>query len=149
MREYVRCCITGDPLAAQLYLLDTSKGPDQQVKDMQVFMSLDGGSYEGITLSPDRSKLFLSHYTRGFPAGIGPSSITEQSLTGGRRRTIYTDTTSAITSIVNLNQNTLLVLVESYDNSDSTAMVYTGQNGLWRVNADGSGWKRMPANRLF
>lgn len=143
MREYIRCCTTGDQLDAQLYSLDTSKGPNQRVSNMHVFTRLDGGSFEGMTLSPDRSKLFLSHCTCGFPAGIGPSSITEQSLTGERVRTVYTDTTSAITSIVTLNQSALLVLVESYDNADATVRVYTGQNGLWRINTDGSGWTRL------
>ncbi len=143
MREYIRCCITGDPLDAQLYLLDTSQGSNQQVRNMHVFTRLDGGSYEGITLSSGRNTLFLSHCTCGFPAGIGPSNITQQSLTGGRARTIYTDTTSAITSIINLNQSALLVLVESYDNIDPAPRVNTGQNGLWRINTDGSGEMRL------
>lgn len=143
MREYIRCCTFGDPLDAQLYLLDTSKGPNQQVSNMQVFTHMDGGSFEGMMLSLDRSKLFLSHCNCGFPAGIGPSNIMEQSLTEARARTIYINTTSAITGIVNLNQSALLVLVASYDNADATVRVDTSQNGLWRVNTNGSGWMRL------
>lgn len=143
LREYIRCCGIDDPLGARLYLLDTSKGAEQQVSNLHMFTQLDGGSYEGIALSPDRRKLFLSHCSCGFPAGIGPSSITEQSPTGERARTIYTDTTSAMTSVIILNQSALLVLVESYDNADAVAKVDTSQNGLWRINTDGSGWTRL------
>ncbi len=143
MREYIRCCGVEDPLAARLYLLDISQGPHQQVNNLRMFTQLDGGSFEGLTLGPDRSKLFLSHCSCGFSAGTGPSSITEQPPTGERTRTIYTNTTSAITSIVILNQSALLVLVESYDNADAIVNVDTSRNGLWRINADGSGWTRL------
>ena len=146
MREYIRCCSADDPLAARLYLLNTSQGPNQQVSNMHLFTRLDGGSFEGITLSPNRGKLFLSHCSCGFPAGTGPSNITEQSPAGESARTIYTDTTSAITSMVILNQSALLVLVESYDNADAIVNVDTGQNGLWRINTDGSGWTRLTAD---
>jgi eukaryotic-like serine/threonine-protein kinase len=143
MREYIRCCGVEDPLAARLYLLDISQGPHQQVNNLRRFTRLNGGSFEGITLGHDRSKLFLSHCSCGFPAGTGPSSITEQLPTGERARTIYTNITSAITSMVILNQSALLVLVESYDNADAIVNVDTSHNGLWRINTDGSGWTRL------
>jgi pimeloyl-ACP methyl ester carboxylesterase len=140
MREYVRCCVD-DPLGGQLYLLDTSQGTDQQVSNMHLLTRLGAGSFEGIALAPDRSKLFLSQCSCAFPAGTGPSPITEQSPTGGNANTIYTDSASAITSMVIIDQSSLLVLVESYANAVIT--IDTSQNGLWRINTDGSGWTRL------
>ena len=146
MREYIRCCVD-DPLGAQLYLLNTSQGTDQQVSNMRLLARLDAGSFEGIALSPDRSKLFLSRCSCDFPAGSGPSPITEQSPSGGNASTIYTDTSSAITSMVIVDQNFLLVLVASYANA--IINIDTTQNGLWRINTDGSGWTRLTTDSAY
>lgn len=128
-----RCCFGGAGLGTiplRLFLLDTGKGPGQHITDLMSVASLDFGFEEGMALSPDRSKLFLSQYTASLNGNnfisSGPSPITEQPAGGGNDSTVYTDPNHAIFAIATADQNNLLLRV---DNSDNTA-----QNGLWKLN---------------
>jgi hypothetical protein len=133
MLDYPRCCVGGvgpGAVPLDLYLLDISKGSDQHAADLKNAAHLPFGFDEGMTLSADRSKLFLCQYTSSLNGltfvSSGPSPITEQSAGGGNDSTVYTDPNHAIFAIATADQNTLLLRV---DNSDNTA-----QNGLWKLN---------------
>jgi hypothetical protein len=63
--------------------------------------------------------------------------------TGGAQQKIFTSQNMAITAIRSISKTTLLLLI---NNNATGTNVDTSQNGLWRVNADGSGLTRLTSS---
>jgi hypothetical protein len=59
---------------------------------------------------------------------------------GGTTQKIFANQTMAITAVRSISQNTLLLLV---NNNSTGTNVDTSQNGLWKVNTNGSGLTRL------
>ena len=98
--------------------------------------------------SYDSGELFLDHCVQSEALGAGgvgvrqgPSSITRQAAT------VYSSATQAIVAlrVVGYTSKTLLFLIENQ--SDQSTTVDTSQNGLWRVNTDGSGLVRLTTEK--
>ncbi len=133
-----------------VYMLDLSRGANQPSSDLvQVFQQphtpnrypcVDYDSYSG-------SKLFISQCAATFfPQSSavgkrqGPSAIGVQLLADTSLHTIFTSTTLAITMVRTISSRILLLLVENFSEDHS---VDTSQNGLWKINIDGSGLTRL------
>lgn len=133
-----------DAPANSIFILDTSKGPDQKPGDLiPVFQAPNPHSspyaFINFDSSHDGKALFVSLYSRlkgssGTPGA--PSSIKLLPAAGGKARTLYTSSTLAIPAIRVIDGNSLCLLVENFDGN-------TGQNGLWKMSIDGTGLTRL------
>jgi hypothetical protein len=68
----------------------------------------------------------------------GPSSISAEPGTGGPSQTIYSNPTFGITALQVISNRSLIFYVDNYSNAPGHT-VDTSQNGLWKINTDGSG----------
>ncbi len=131
----------GDAPAQNIYILDTQKGAQQLGSDLrQVVMApLTCNSFDS---SYDSTELIMSTCNKDVPGGsglgprTGPSTVTVQPATGGAQTTIYNNSTLAVTTVRSIARTTLLLLIENSGGD-------TSQNGLWKMNIDGSGLTRL------
>jgi len=131
-----------DAPPTDLYLLDTGHGAPQSVAHLQsVFHAGATVFCWDAASSTDRTHLFLSQCTTdnngGSPSAYpshGPSTITIRAATGGSPQTVFTCSSLGITAVRVISQTSLLLLVKSRG-----PHVDTSQNGLWKVNTDGTG----------
>lgn len=136
-RVYVTFQGTDSP-PTSLYILDTSKGPNQNYHNLQqVFDGSSTPSCWEFDSSYDATKLFTTQCTvdpnpNGPGAGNyhGPSVINVRPATGGSPTSVITRNDLAFTSVRAVTSGTLLFTV------GNTSGV-TSQNGLWRVGANG------------
>ena len=131
---------TIDAPSSQLYILDTSRGPNQTVNDLHVAYNANGTnpSCWSFDSSYDSSKLFTSTcFTTPNPNGPGigsmqgPSDISSQPASGGSSTFVYQNQTLAITTVRDISNSTLLFLGANTNSS-------TNQNGLWKIGTNGS-----------
>ena len=124
-----------------LSLLDTNQGHDQQAVSFTTITSANAlcGAFEKST---DSTQLFTSSCTpvdgngcRG-PATRGPSTLNVEPATGGSPRTIYHSQDQAIMELHPINSQILLLYIQNTSGS-------LGQNGLWKINTDGSSLTRL------
>jgi eukaryotic-like serine/threonine-protein kinase len=138
-----------------LYLLDTSRGANQNPNNLQKVF--DASSVAGTTnfcwnadSNFDGTRLFTSQCTAtpssngpGIGSQIGPSTINIRPATGGAQQQIFTSQNMAISAVRSISKTTLLLLI---NNNSTGTNVDTSQNGLWKVNADGSGLTRLTSS---
>jgi hypothetical protein len=120
-----------------IYLLDTSKGPNQQVSDLQVVFN---GSFNDFDSSYNAAQLFVNSCSCGQGGFSGPSAITVRPATGGSAQTLYATANYAITSVRAVTASTLLFTI---DNFAVLGQTDTSQNGLWKMQSNGSGLTRL------
>lgn len=130
---------SGDPgtptFTASLYLLDTTKGPDQHLADLQRI----NGPYTDVSnfsSSIDGTQLFFTNCKGSSKFVQPPCSINVQPTLGGKVSSIYSSKTLVISTIQVINNTTLLFIVAN-EVGDSS------QNGLWKINTDGTGLTRL------
>ncbi len=135
--------VQGDQNISQknLYLIDTSKGVNQKPGNLVRIASVPAGC-GGFEKSSDGTQMFASaclfdnfDNCRGY-ATQGPSTLSTMPAVGGSARTIYSSKEQALAAIHVVNSQTLLMYIENTDNNLS-------QNGLWKLNTDGSGLTRL------
>ena len=137
-RVYLKAIVPVANTPPQLYLLDTLKGANQPGSNLQPVMIPSSlcGSFD---TSYDVKQLFISTCSvdaaQGPTVFTGPSTITVQPATGGTSKTIAT-IKQAVVMIRAVNPTTLLLLIENHSGD-------TSQNGLWKMNTDGSGLTRL------
>ncbi|MDQ2887594.1 MAG: protein kinase [Chloroflexota bacterium] len=120
--------------AQNIYLLDIEKGAQQQATSLQKILT-DTQHCGSFDTTYDSQQLLLStcHLAAaggGQPAPIGPTTVTSQSVLGGSVTTVQT-LPDAVTMLRAIANDTLLLLVENASGD-------TSQNGLWRMNTDGT-----------
>ena len=133
----------GTVLPQNLYLLDTQKGANQHDSDLQqvVARTQACGTFD---TSYDSQNLYLSTCSSNGNATTsfnGPSTITIQDAKGGSAKTIFTSQTLAVTMIRAVSPTILLLMVENTAGN-------TSQNGLWKINIDGTGLTRLTTDTL-
>ncbi len=128
-----------DAAFQNVYLLDLQKGANQPesnlqqvVASTQLCMSFDT-SFEVKQLYESTCNGDNAH---GFN---GPSSVTVQDAHGGVAKEIFTSQSMAITMVRAINQTQLLLMVKNTTGN-------TAQNGLWRVNIDGTNLVRLSSD---
>ncbi len=127
-----------DAPTQDISILDISKGSKQDSNQLQKVVT-GPHTCDSFDSSYDATQLLLATCTGqgSIPMQVnGPSTISSQPTIGGTSSTLYTSTTQAITTIRAISKNTLLLLVENTV-GDKT------QNGLWKINMDGTGITRL------
>lgn len=139
-----------DGPSGSLYLLDTSKGANQNPQNLQVVVAPSNSFCWDSDSSYDGTQLYTSGCTTdpnpsrpGIGDQRGPSTINVRAATGGASHTIYSNANMAITAVRAINKTTLLFLVE---NNSFIGNADTSRNGLWKVNTDGSGLTRLTSD---
>lgn len=133
-----------------LYLLDTKQGPNQPISNLQQVISPTQPQYcWSFDSDYNASKLVTSQCTVTFPAGStkpgiqqGPSMINAQAITGGSSQNFYNSQNLAVAEVRLIGSTSLLLTVENH-NYGSAISVNSSQNGLWKMNTDGTGLKRL------
>ena len=141
------------PNYTQLYtqglsILDTRKGAEQHEHDLipviqfahpQDCWDFDSDYHATKLITSSCSATFPSD---AMPQGVrqGPGSIQVQAITGGSSTTTFTSPSLAIANVrlLGYSSNSLLLIVDS-QNGGANTPVDTSQNGLWKINTDGSG----------
>ncbi len=116
-----------------VYLLDTTKGANQQATDLQQVISLGQPCWD-FDSSFDSTKLFVSQCTPGQPQAS--SSVGVQSATGGTLNTFLTSSTLAINTIRVIDPNN--TLLATANNMGQGVSGDTSNDGLYRLRTDGS-----------
>lgn len=129
-----------------LFALDTTKGPDQQPSDLIQIIKPSQPQYcWAFDSDYNTTVLLTSQCHQTFPANAGdigvlsgPSSIVAQGVTGGPKRTVYADR-QAISQVRMLGHSsgTLLMMINNFNPTDF-ANPGSAQNGVWKINLDGS-----------
>ncbi len=125
----------GSLVTQYIYLLDTQQGANQQSAHLQKLLQITQNCFNFDT-SYDLQSLFVSTCGPGSTAitgpGTGPGQISNQPVSGGTARIVYTSATQAIMVVRAVTPTALLFTVENYNGQNT-------QSGLWKVNTDGSG----------
>jgi hypothetical protein len=127
--------VNGPPYA--LYLLDTGRGANQHLNDVRQAYQLPAGSTQGDLAascwdadpSADASALFVAQCKSYSDFS---SQIVRQPAAGGIATVIFSSTTLHIEDIRAASPTTLLLDI-LWPNGPN------GQNGLWKINSDGTG----------
>ncbi|HEU5227544.1 MAG TPA: hypothetical protein VFU49_06995, partial [Ktedonobacteraceae bacterium] len=125
-----------------VYLLDIRKGVHQQVSNLSAIASIPAFC-GNIALSDDGSQLFSSSCTpfNGNCQGSqvqGPSTVSMQSSVENRTNSIYNSQNRAVTAIHPVSASSLLIYIGNTTGDLS-------QDGLWKINTNGSGLTRLVA----
>ena len=130
-----------DASPQNVYLLDTTKGANQQATDLQQVVSL-GQPCWNFDSSFDSTKLFVSQCTPGQPEGS--SSVGVQPATGGTLNTFLTSSTLAINSVRVIDPNN--TLLATANNMGQGVSGDTSNDGLYILKTDGSNPFRLASN---
>ncbi len=124
-----------------IYLLDTKKGANQKLSNVPVVFN---GSFSNFDSSYNGKSLYTSSCNCGMGGNSGPGTITVMPATGGQAQTLYSSNTDAITTVRAVLPTTLLFTVYNYSlNASSPNSGGANDNGLWKINSDGSGLMRL------
>lgn len=131
-----------DPNQDTIYLLDTGKGANQHNSDLQKVVSrpqvVNGTNLCDFDNSTDGSQLVALSCSISNGYSVPPSTITVQPASGGTATTLLSSKSLAIRNISVISAQTMLLLVNGYPNDIS-------QNGIWKMNTDGTGLTRLTA----
>ena len=143
-----RIYLTGiniDQPASEVFLLDTTKGP-QEEKDLLpvVTENRQNPAWIGdLDSSYDGMHLFLDHGHCGQGGCLAPSDITVLPATGGTQHTIFRSDTYDAISVRAVTSHTLLMVVYNSAPPLVRGSIDTSGNGLWSMNVDGSSLTRL------
>jgi hypothetical protein len=119
-----------------VYLLDLHNGANQSESNLQRVLTSTQPCMSFDT-SFDVKQLYESTCSTSSTSGFqGPSSVTIQDAHGGTSKEIFASQSMAITMVRAISATQLLLLVDN-TTGDTT------QNGLWRVNIDGTNLVRL------
>jgi hypothetical protein len=135
-----------DDAQIEVELLDIGKGTQQTERDLTPVTSYPTFCGQ-IALGGHGSQLFSSSCTPfdGECQGRqvqGPSRVSVLAASGGTVRTIYSSPSSAVTAIASAGPSSLLIYIETTRGDRS-------QDGLWKINADGSGLIRLTTTKAL
>lgn len=129
------------------FLFDTNKGSIRKPGDLTRIVTLPAWgnfAYGDVAASSDSSQLFISSFaqTTTNPANCqgavskGPGTLYSYTINGGATHTIYSSKSLAILKVQPVDARTLLIYIENTGGDLS-------QNGLWKINTDGTGLTRL------
>ena len=116
-----------------VYLLDTTRGANQQATDLQQVVSIGQPCWD-FDSSFDSTKLFVNQCTPG--QNQGSSSVGAQSATGGTLNTFFTSSTLAINAVRVIDSNN--TLLATANNVGQGVSGNTNNDGLYLLKPDGS-----------
>lgn len=133
-RDSTRAYITDN--AGNLYMLDITKGANQTKSDLQLMLQAWPGSFDQCL---DGTQLYISTYTGGSKAHLGPSTITVKTLASGNVQTVYQNKTQAVDDLNVFSNSGLIFTIDTYAPVGSD----TSQIGLWSLDLFGGGVKHL------
>jgi hypothetical protein len=116
------------------YILDTNKGTNQQVTDLQQVVTLGSPCWD-FDSSFDGTKLFVSQCNPGQPNGS--STVGVQPATGGTLSTILTSSTLAINTVRVIDPNSRYLLATA-TNQGLGVSGDMSNDGLYKLKTNGS-----------
>jgi serine/threonine protein kinase len=125
-----------------VYLLDTTKGANQQTTDLQQVVTLGQPCWD-FDSSFDSTKLFVSQCTPGQPNGS--STVGVQPAMGGTLSTFFTSSTLAINSVRVIDPNNTYLLATA-TNMGLGVSGDTSNDGLYKLKTDGSAPLRLTSD---
>lgn len=129
----------------EVELLDISKGTQQTARDVTPITSLP--TFCGRIVSDGYGSQWFSSICTGVEANCqgrqvqGPSRVSMFPAAGGAARTIYSSPSRAVTAIAPAGPSVLLIYIENTSGDLS-------QDGLWKINTDGSGLARLTTTQV-
>jgi len=154
-RVYVTAVVFNSPIPVEnLAILDTKKGKDQHDSDLlQVIKPSQPQYCWDFDSNYATTKLATSQcrvtYSQMSAHGVqqGPGTITTQPFNGGLQQTVYANAHYAIHEVrFQGYSSTSLLLTIDNQNFGANVTVDSSQNGLWRMNTDGSGLVRLTSD---
>jgi eukaryotic-like serine/threonine-protein kinase len=150
-RVYLTTVLLNSPTPVEsLSLLDTKKGGNQHDSDLlqviqpsqpQYCWDFDS-DYATTKLVTSQCRVLPTTCVRGVQQG--PSTITTRPINGGSQQTIYSNARYAVNQVrFQGYSSTSLLLTVDNQNFGANVPVDSSQNGLWRMNTDGSGLVRL------
>lgn len=125
---------------ANLYVLDTSKGANQQQSDLTMIRGI-GDNQWSFDCSLDGKTAYFTTSEEPPQADALKSFIDAQpALSGGYSNPIFVSHTISITAVRVINATTLMILAEDPENPQSSA------NGLYTIQTNGSGFKQLASS---
>ncbi len=145
--DFTRVLLVGyvqnsDAPLQNVYLLDTSKGANQQPSDLQQVVTPGQPCWDFDT-SFDSTKLLVSQCTPGQPNGS--STVDVQAATGGTLNTIITSSTLAF-NVVRVIDRANTYLLATANNTGLGVSGDTSNDGLYKLKTDGSAPLRLTLN---
>jgi hypothetical protein len=116
-----------------VFLLDTTKGANQQATDLQQVVSLSQPCWD-FDSSFDSTKLFVNKCSPGQPQGS--SSVGVQPAAGGTLNIFLTSSTLSINAVRVIDPNN--TLLATANNTGQGVSGDTSNDGLYRLKTDGS-----------
>ncbi len=120
--------MAGNSPLQSLSVLDTAKGANQQVGDLNKVFDFSSPCVS-FASSVDHTKLFVSTCNAKYN---GPSTIISEPALGGPQTTVYTTPTLGIATVRVISSTTMLLFIESSTGNRSN-------DGVWKMNLDGTG----------
>ncbi|HLG76255.1 MAG TPA: hypothetical protein VKX46_07565, partial [Ktedonobacteraceae bacterium] len=123
-------------------ILDISKGPDQTEQDLLPVAGMRSGMYiGGMDSSYDGKQLFIADNSCSYGCTPTGGDITVQPALGGTGTTLYNSGQYSPSLVRTVTPHTLLFLINNTTMPGGT--VDRSHNGLWTMQADGSGQRRL------
>jgi dipeptidyl aminopeptidase/acylaminoacyl peptidase len=119
-----------------IYVLDITKGANQQQSDLFTAMK---GSYGGFESSYDRSQVYINSNKCDQRGCKPPSTIVALPAMGGTPHTLWQNTQDGIFQACPVNSHQLLVQIGNISGPGGD----TSNNGNWVMNSDGTGLTRL------
>jgi hypothetical protein len=138
--------VSDEPLAGEVYgsnlsLLDLTKGLPQSISNLPRLVTANLPFFS-FGLSLDRSMLYSSQCVdQGAALPIefyGPGRVSVQPAPGGPKKIIL-QTPMAVTGVHAISSTTLLLIVNRTQAPGDQNVKELAQNGLWKINTDGTG----------
>ncbi|MFL5667243.1 MAG: hypothetical protein ACJ8BW_38730 [Ktedonobacteraceae bacterium] len=152
-RIYLTVVLNASPPLESLYILDTKKGGNQHDSDLlqvikpQTQSCWDFDSdYATTKLATNQCHVTFSP-TSARGVQQGPGIITTQPINGGSPHTIFSNTHYGVSQVrfQDYSSTSLLLIIDN-QNFGANVTVDSSQNGLWRMNTDGSGLVRLSSD---
>jgi eukaryotic-like serine/threonine-protein kinase len=130
--------IQPDQPSNKLYVLDIAKGPGQQITDLTTVISQTFSDFDS---SYDGTRLYVSYGVCGMGGCFPPGLIVVKPALGGQETPLLKSPKYDTMSVRVATAATLLVILRN----DRIAVpgADTSHNGLWKMNADGTGLTRL------
>lgn len=144
--DNTRLYVTNTPIDQPpdtLYILDTNKGPNQHMSDLTtVFHGPPTiGDFDS---SYNGAQLFIDHSGCGMGGCYPPSDIITLPATGGSQHTIMHNASYNMAAVRAISQQQLLVVIKNdVPNVTGIPPADRSHNGLWIMNTDGTGLRRL------
>jgi len=118
-----------------IYLLD--------VNHPGILQTVFNGPFSDLDSSYNGQYLYLSHCVCGF-GNQGPGTISVQPATGGQQQTFYSSSADAIINVRAVLPTVLLFMVDNFALGGGGT---NPDNGLWKVNTNGTGVTRLTTSK--